>query len=238
MAHGYSGKTLTVAISGVTIATKGYTLDDTTKNVDVTSDGSGGKEEFAAGIEGGGGSARGFCDITTAPVKPTAAVTATFFDGNHTNAVLRLPSSVRKVLPRAMCSCSRRARPGGSWKADWLCASTPRHKGRMRLRHNRAIRTGRYTLCRVSEVFEIRSAPRLYLAGLSIAIPSLFALIALACLGLLAFGMYLQHVVGLNPCPMCIVQRYAMIGVLVLGLLGWRLRKALPLALLGVLLVL
>jgi len=87
-------------------------------------------------------------------------------------------------------------------------------------------------------VFENRSAPRLYLAGLSIAIPSLFALIALACLGLLAFGMYLQHVVGLNPCPMCIVQRYAMIGVLVLGLLGWRLRKALPLALLGVLLVL
>ncbi len=87
-------------------------------------------------------------------------------------------------------------------------------------------------------MFENRSAPRLYLAGLSIAIPSLFALIALACLGLLAFGMYLQHVVGLNPCPMCIVQRYAMIGVLVLGLLGWRLRKALPLALLGVLLVL
>ena len=108
----------------------------------------------------------------------------------------------------------------------------------MRLRHNRAIRTGRSALCRVSEVFENRSAPRLYLAGLSIAIPSLFALIALACLGLLAFGMYLQHVVGLNPCPMCIVQRYAMIGVLVLGLLGWRLRKALPLALLGVLLVL
>ena len=87
-------------------------------------------------------------------------------------------------------------------------------------------------------MFENRSAPRLYLAGLSIAIPSLFALIALACLGLLAFGMYLQHVVGLNPCPMCIVQRYAMIGVLVLGLLGWRLRKALPLALLGALLVL
>ena len=30
---------------------------------------------------------------------------------------------------------------------------------------------------------------------------------------LLAFGMYLQHVVGLDPCPMCIVQRYALILV-------------------------
>lgn len=28
---------------------------------------------------------------------------------------------------------------------------------------------------------------------------------------MLAFGMYLQHVVGLEPCPMCVVQRYALI---------------------------
>lgn len=41
----------------------------------------------------------------------------------------------------------------------------------------------------------------------------LLALVALACVGLLAFGMYLQHVVGLEPCPMCIVQRYALILV-------------------------
>ena len=39
------------------------------------------------------------------------------------------------------------------------------------------------------------------------------AAIALACVGLLAFGLYLQHVVGLEPCPMCIVQRYAMVIV-------------------------
>ena len=39
------------------------------------------------------------------------------------------------------------------------------------------------------------------------------ALIALACVALLAFGLYLQHVVGLEPCPMCIVQRYAMVIV-------------------------
>ncbi|QXW19536.1 disulfide bond formation protein B [Comamonas aquatica] len=37
------------------------------------------------------------------------------------------------------------------------------------------------------------------------------ALIAAACVALLAFGMYLQHVQGLEPCPMCIVQRYALV---------------------------
>src|SRR3954469_10840506 len=36
------------------------------------------------------------------------------------------------------------------------------------------------------------------------------ALIAAACVAMLAFGLYLQHVVGLEPCPMCIVQRYAL----------------------------
>ncbi|MDO8286991.1 MAG: disulfide bond formation protein B [Rhodoferax sp.] len=41
------------------------------------------------------------------------------------------------------------------------------------------------------------------------------ALVCAACLGLLAFGVYLQQVVGLDPCPMCIVQRYALILVAV-----------------------
>jgi len=58
----------------------------------------------------------------------------------------------------------------------------------------------------------------------------LFLLIALISLGMTAFGvLYLQMVVGLNPCPMCIVQRYALIGVSLLCLLaaacrgrGWR----------------
>ena len=49
-------------------------------------------------------------------------------------------------------------------------------------------------------------------------------LIALSGIGMLVFGLYLQHVVGLNPCPMCIVQRYAVIGVVVFALVGWRLR--------------
>ena len=35
--------------------------------------------------------------------------------------------------------------------------------------------------------------------------------LCIACAGLLGFGIYLQLVVGLEPCPMCIVQRYALI---------------------------
>ena len=54
--------------------------------------------------------------------------------------------------------------------------------------------------------------------------------LALWCMGLLGFGLYLQHVEGLEPCPMCIVQRYALMLMLawsVLGALigrGWGLR--------------
>jgi len=48
---------------------------------------------------------------------------------------------------------------------------------------------------------------------LNVAPRRVLALISVACVGMLAFGMYLQHVVGLEPCPMCIVQRYALIGV-------------------------
>ena len=45
----------------------------------------------------------------------------------------------------------------------------------------------------------------------------IYLLIVLACLGLLGFGLYLQHVVGLEPCPMCVVQRYAMVLVAVVA---------------------
>jgi disulfide bond formation protein DsbB len=58
----------------------------------------------------------------------------------------------------------------------------------------------------------------------SITLQRWMLLTALASIGMLVFGFYLQHVVGLNPCPMCIVQRYALIGVVVLGLVGWRLK--------------
>ena len=45
----------------------------------------------------------------------------------------------------------------------------------------------------------------------------LLALVSVVCIGLLAFGLYLQHVVGLEPCPMCIVQRYALVLVAVVA---------------------
>ena len=44
-------------------------------------------------------------------------------------------------------------------------------------------------------------------------------LIAAACVGMLAFGYYLQHVVGLEPCPMCVVQRYAIILIALLAII-------------------
>ena len=43
----------------------------------------------------------------------------------------------------------------------------------------------------------------------------ILALTAAVCVAMLAFGLYLQHVVGLEPCPMCIVQRYTLVLVAV-----------------------
>ncbi len=51
-----------------------------------------------------------------------------------------------------------------------------------------------------------------------------FLALALVGTGLLAYGLYLQHVVGLEPCPMCIMQRYvfalAVLVALVAGVHG------------------
>jgi len=47
-----------------------------------------------------------------------------------------------------------------------------------------------------------------------------FLALALVVVGLLAFGLYLQHVVGLTPCPMCIMQRYAFVLVALIGFLA------------------
>ena len=49
----------------------------------------------------------------------------------------------------------------------------------------------------------------------------IYGLTAIVAVLLLAFGLYLQHVVGLEPCPMCIVQRYAMTVVALIALIGW-----------------
>ena len=46
-----------------------------------------------------------------------------------------------------------------------------------------------------------------------------FALLSLVCVALLAYGLYLQHMVGLVPCPMCIVQRYALIFIAIISAL-------------------
>ncbi len=53
-----------------------------------------------------------------------------------------------------------------------------------------------------------------------------FALVSLACIGMLAYGLYLQHVEGLEPCPMCVVQRYALFAVAIIaGLVAFSARK-------------
>ncbi len=55
-----------------------------------------------------------------------------------------------------------------------------------------------------------------------------FALTCLVCIALLGYGLYLQHFEGLEPCPMCIVQRYALVLVAVIaGLTGATDRKGL-----------
>lgn len=45
-----------------------------------------------------------------------------------------------------------------------------------------------------------------------------FAGMFLACVGLVAYALYLQHTQGLEPCPMCILQRYAFIAIAVVAL--------------------
>lgn len=64
------------------------------------------------------------------------------------------------------------------------------------------------------------------LNGLFAAPRRMLALLSAACVAMLAFGLYLQHVVGLEPCPMCIVQRYALVVVaIVAGLTALSRRK-------------
>jgi len=46
----------------------------------------------------------------------------------------------------------------------------------------------------------------------------IYLAIFLACAGLIGFALYLQHSLGLEPCPMCILQRYGFIVVGVIAL--------------------
>lgn len=48
----------------------------------------------------------------------------------------------------------------------------------------------------------------------------LFLALFLVSFALLGFGLVLQHVVGLHPCPMCVMQRMAFIGIGILALIA------------------
>ena len=48
----------------------------------------------------------------------------------------------------------------------------------------------------------------------------IYLAIFLVCAALICFALYLQHSLGLEPCPMCILQRYAFIVVGVIALVA------------------
>jgi disulfide bond formation protein DsbB len=49
---------------------------------------------------------------------------------------------------------------------------------------------------------------------------TIFAALFLACAGLFGFGLVLQHVAELEPCPMCILQRYAFVSIGLVALIA------------------
>ena len=48
----------------------------------------------------------------------------------------------------------------------------------------------------------------------------LYLALFLVATGLLSFGLYLQHGLGLEPCPMCIMQRYAFATAALIALIA------------------
>jgi protein dithiol:quinone oxidoreductase len=58
-------------------------------------------------------------------------------------------------------------------------------------------------------IFRERLTPRL-----------VFLAVFLACAGLIGFGLYLQHVEHLEPCPLCIFQRYAFVATGLIALIA------------------
>jgi len=49
---------------------------------------------------------------------------------------------------------------------------------------------------------------------------TIFLLVFLCCFGLIGFGLYLQHVDGLEPCPLRILQRYAFVSIGLVALIA------------------
>ena len=79
----------------------------------------------------------------------------------------------------------------------------------------------------------------MFLTYFDVAPRRVLALVAVVCVAMLAFGLYLQHVVGLEPCPMCIVQRYALVLVAVVaGITAFASKKGLLLTGSGLLVLL
>jgi disulfide bond formation protein DsbB len=67
---------------------------------------------------------------------------------------------------------------------------------------------------------------------------SLLLAIASLCLGLVAFALYLQHVNGLLPCPLCVIQRYLFLAIALCcaaGAWGGKPKAGMGLALIGAL---
>jgi len=53
-----------------------------------------------------------------------------------------------------------------------------------------------------------------------------FLLIFLGCTGLMLVGYFMQYVMGLEPCPLCMTQRVFIVAVGVMGLLGFLINPA------------
>ena len=48
----------------------------------------------------------------------------------------------------------------------------------------------------------------------------IYLILSLGCACLLGFGYYLQFVKGLDPCPLCILQRVAYIAIIIIAFVG------------------
>ena len=56
---------------------------------------------------------------------------------------------------------------------------------------------------------------------MSVSFRILSLLVLSSCLGVLGFGLYLQHVVHLEPCPLCVLQRVAFVAIGLTALLAF-----------------
>jgi len=64
---------------------------------------------------------------------------------------------------------------------------------------------------------------------------TLLLAVALACIGLLSFGLYMQHVLDMQPCPLCVLQRYAFAAIAIFCLVGAAANTIRPAAVLALL---